>query len=135
MAMMKERNMILPSQIKIKQNEGYTGKEQETIANIIADLSVEYWIQTEGKISKILIYPQLNLKVILKYKDNKGEWQQNLDNGWIRFTPRGTIISKELQIFGHTIRVGDRSCIIKFSITFSTESSEKIDKIILKSKQ
>ena len=60
-----------------------------------------------------------------------GEWQKNLENGWIRFIRGGAIISKTMKVFDQTIRIGERSCIIKQGTNFSTKSTMEGDKIYL----
>ena len=65
----------------------------------------------------------------MKYDDIDGEWQNNLGNGWKRFTPRGDVISKEISLFGNQVWIGERSCIIRSDTKFSTKSSEEVDKL------
>ena len=105
------------SEIETPSSQGYNDIEKQTIARIIANISVVFWIKKRNKLSKIQISPELDWKVTSKYKDTHGEWQQNLKNEWIGFIPGGAIISKSMEIFGKSTRIGERSCITKSNFT------------------
>jgi len=95
------------------------------LKKIIADLSIVFWVKEKNEISRILISPKIDWKITTNYEDDKGEWQQNLENGWTSFIPGGAIISKPVEVFKKTARIGERSCITKAN--FSTESSMSSD--------
>ena len=117
------------SEIIIASTQGYNEEEKQFIAKIIADISLVFWIKNKNELSKIQISPEIDWKSTSKYKDIGNEWQQKMENGWTSFIPGGAIISKSIQIFGKTTRIGERSCITKTS--FSTNSTMTADNIYL----
>ena len=138
--LINELNSIDPADITPTGTAGYKEEEINSLRKVIADLSLIFWIKEKNEISRILISPKIDWTITTKYEDSKGEWQQNLENGWTSFIPGGAIISKPVEIFEKTARIGERSCITKAN--FSTESSmttdiiklEKIEKTTLTEK-
>lgn len=127
--LISEMSTIDQTEIEPATGQGYNDMEKESIAKIIANISLVFWIKTRNELSQIQISPKVDWKVTSQYKDTQGEWQQNIGNGWTGFIPGGAIISKSMPIFGKPARIGERSCITKSN--FSTESTMTADKINL----
>ena len=127
--LLNEMSSIDQSEIILTSAQGYNDEEKQSIARIIADISLVFWIKNKNELSKIQISPKIDWKTTSQYKDTEGEWQQDMENGWTSFIPGGAIISKSIQIFGKTTRIDERSCITKAN--FSTDSTMTADKINL----
>merc|ERR1712030_123682 len=127
--MLTEFNSIDQSGISMSNDEGYNFIERQALEKIIARISVGFWIKENNEISKIQVSPKITWKITSDYEDSNGEWQQNMDNGWTSFIPGGAIISKPIEIFKKTTRIGERSCITKTNVT--TTSTMEADVIKL----
>ena len=123
--LLNERNTIDPADIIPTGTIGYKKEEINSLKKVIADLSLEFWIKENNELSRILVSPKIDWTVTTNYEDSKGEWKQYMENGWTSFIPGGAIISKPVEIFEKTTRIGERSCITKAN--FSTESSMTTD--------
>ena len=119
--MLTRTNSINQAEIAPSGIIGYNKEEIASLRKIIAELSILFWVKEKNEISRILVSPKIDWKTTTNYEDSKGEWQQNLENGWTSFIPGGAIISKPIKILDKTARIGERSCITKAN--FSTKSS------------
>ena len=123
--MLTRTDSINPVEISQTGITGYKEEEEKYLEKLIADLSIIFWIKEKNEISRILVSPKIDWRITTNYEDSKGEWQQNLENGWTSFIPGGAIISKPVEVFKKTARIGERSCITKAN--FSTKSSMTSD--------
>merc|ERR1712015_168593 len=127
--MLTEFNSIDQSEISISNDEGYNDKERQSLEKIIAQISVVFWIKENNELSKIQVSPKITWKITSDYEDSNGEWQQNMENGWTSFIPGGAIISKPIEVFKKTTRIGERSCITKTNVTTTSTMEADIIKL------
>ena len=92
--LINEMSTIDQTEIEPPHSQGYNDIEKESIAKIIADISLVFWIKNRDELSKIQISPKIDWKTASQYKDTQGEWQRNMGNGWTGFIPGGAIVSK-----------------------------------------
>jgi hypothetical protein len=123
--LLTELNTIDQSEITITNIAGYKETERNSIEKTIAQISVVFWIKNKNELSRIQISPEIAWEITSNYKDINGEWKQNMENGWTSFIPGGAIISKPIDTFGKTYRIGERSCITKAN--FTTKSTMTTD--------
>ena len=127
--LLTETNTVDQSEITFTDTTGYKEEERNSIEETIAQISVVFWIKNKNELSRIQISPEVAWEITSNYEDKKGEWQQDMENGWTSFIPGGAIISKPIKIFGKTNRIGERSCITKAN--FTTKSTMTTDIINL----
>merc|ERR1712105_31595 len=128
--MLTEFNSIDQSGISISNDEGYNDNERQSLEKIIARISVVFWIKENKELSKIQVSPKITWKITSDYEDSNGEWQQEMENGWTSFIPGGAVISKPMEIFSKTTRIGERSCITKKNVTTTSTMEADVIKIM-----
>ena len=60
---MNEMSSIDQSEITLTSAQGYNDVEKQSIAKIIADISLIFWIKNKNELSKIQILPKIDWKI------------------------------------------------------------------------